>query len=112
VLTADFLKRAIVELEVRAGKDMTLPRNKGWMMAFLEREGKEILQMDAAETFAETVYNYWKNRREELRFPTPTSTITCWPSGPDNGRSVRCAGPTASSRTRLYRSSTRSSTLR
>jgi hypothetical protein len=69
VLTADFLKRAIVELEVRAGKDMTLPRNKGWMMAFLEREGKEILQMDAAETFAETVYNYWKNRREELRFP-------------------------------------------
>lgn len=35
VLTPDFLRRAIIELEVKAGKDMTLPRSKGWMMAFL-----------------------------------------------------------------------------
>lgn len=25
--------------------------------------------MDLAEQLAETVYNYWKNRREELKFP-------------------------------------------
>lgn len=69
MLTADFFRRAIIELEFKAGKDMTLPRNKGWMMAFLEREGKEILQMEGVEVFAETLYNYWKNRREELKFP-------------------------------------------
>lgn len=46
-----------------------MPRSKGWMMGFLERQASELLQMDNLETFAETVYNYWKNRREELRFP-------------------------------------------
>jgi hypothetical protein len=63
------LKRAITELELKAGKDMTLPRSKGWMTAFLEKEYKDLLQMDLAEQLAETVYNYWKNRREELKFP-------------------------------------------
>ena len=54
MLTADFFRRVIIELETKAGKDMTLPRNKGWMMAFLEREGKEIIQMECVEVF---VYN-------------------------------------------------------
>ncbi len=40
VLTHDFLKKCITELELKAGKDMTLPRNKGWMTAFLEKEHK------------------------------------------------------------------------
>ncbi len=58
-----------MELELKAGKDMTLPRCKGWFMSFLEREHKELLEMDGLEVFADTVYNYWKNRREELKFP-------------------------------------------
>jgi hypothetical protein len=37
LLTSDFLGRAFVELELKAGKDMTLPRNKGWIMSFLEK---------------------------------------------------------------------------
>lgn len=48
---------------------MTLPRSKGWFMNFLEREHRELLEMEGVEVFAETVYNYWKNRREELKFP-------------------------------------------
>jgi hypothetical protein len=27
------------------------------------------LQWEGVELFADTVYNYWKNRREELKFP-------------------------------------------
>jgi len=48
---------------------MTLPRNKGWIMSFLEKENKDVLQWEGVELFADTVYNYWKNRREELKFP-------------------------------------------
>jgi hypothetical protein len=43
---------------------MVLPRSKGWLMSFLEKEYKELLQMENIENFAETIYNYWKNRRE------------------------------------------------
>ena len=32
------VQRAFVELELKAGKDMTLPRGKGWMTGFIERE--------------------------------------------------------------------------
>jgi hypothetical protein len=42
---------------------MTLPRNKGWFMSILERDYKELLEMDNVEQFAEIIYNYWKNRR-------------------------------------------------
>jgi len=63
LLTSEFMRRAFVELELKAGKDMTLPRNKGWLLSFLEREYKDFLQMDNIETFADIVYNYWKNRR-------------------------------------------------
>ena len=69
ILTADFLQKVMVEMELKAGKDMNLPRSKGWMMAFVEREYKELLQYELVEQFAEIVYNYWKNRREELKFP-------------------------------------------
>lgn len=32
-----------MEMELKAGKDMTLPRNKGWMMTFLEKEYKDFM---------------------------------------------------------------------
>jgi hypothetical protein len=69
LLTADFMRRTFIELEMKAGKDMVIPRSKGWMMAFLEKENKELLNMENVETFADVVYNYWKNRREDLKFP-------------------------------------------
>ena len=56
-------------MELKAGKEMNLPRNKGWMMAFMEAEHKDLLEMENKETFGYIIYNYWKNRREELRFP-------------------------------------------
>ena len=40
ILTLEFLENTIVEMELKAGKDMNLPRNKGWMMNFLERDYK------------------------------------------------------------------------
>ena len=43
---------------------MNLPRNKGWMMNFLERDYKDLLGYENIESFAENTYNYWKNRRE------------------------------------------------
>ena len=33
-------------MELKAGKDMNLPRSKGWMMAFIEREYKDMLQYE------------------------------------------------------------------
>ena len=39
------------------------------MRTFLERYCKEVLQIDLAEELAEMIYSYWKNRREELKFP-------------------------------------------
>jgi hypothetical protein len=48
---------------------MQLPRNKGWLMAILEKDHKELLEMENVEQFAEIIYNFWKNRREELKFP-------------------------------------------
>ena len=39
------------------------------MRTFLERYCKEVLQIDSAEELAEMIYSYWKNRREELKFP-------------------------------------------
>ena len=38
-------------------------------MAFLEQEYKDVLGYENIDQFAENVYNYWKNRREELKFP-------------------------------------------
>lgn len=39
-------------MELKAGKDMNLPRSKGWMMAFLEQEYKDLLSYDNIEQFA------------------------------------------------------------
>ncbi len=35
ILTEAFLIKIITQLQLKAGKDMTLPRNKGWLMAIL-----------------------------------------------------------------------------
>lgn len=69
MLSEAFLRKCIVELEMKAGKDMTLPRSKGWLISIIERDFKELLEMENLEQFAEIIYNYWKNRREELKFP-------------------------------------------
>lgn len=69
VLSEAFLRKCIVELEMKAGKDMNLPRSKGWLTSIIERDFKELLEMENLEQFAEIIYNYWKNRREELKFP-------------------------------------------
>lgn len=37
VLTCEFLEKAIVEMEMMAGKSMDLPRHKGWMMDYLNK---------------------------------------------------------------------------
>lgn len=37
ILTKDFLRKVFIELEVKAGKDMILPRSKGWLMSYFER---------------------------------------------------------------------------
>ncbi len=37
VLTQDFLTKAFIELETKAGKSMDIPRNKGWMLTFIEK---------------------------------------------------------------------------
>ena len=39
-------------MELKAGKDMILPRNKGWMMTYLEKDHKELLDMENIEQFA------------------------------------------------------------
>ena len=44
ILTPEFLQQVIIEMELKAGKDMNLPRSKGWMMVFIEREYKDLLQ--------------------------------------------------------------------
>lgn len=69
VLTPEFLSKAFIELEKKAGKDPALPRTKQWMTAFVEREYKELTTMPNYEQFTDVFYNYWKNRREELKFP-------------------------------------------
>ena len=69
VLTPEFLSHAFIELELKAGKDPLLPRTKGWMTAYIEREHKHLLVMPNIEQLTEVFYNYWKNRREELKFP-------------------------------------------
>ena len=69
VLTKDFLRKAIMELETKAGKRIIIPRNKEWLTAFVSREYPSLLSMPNFEVFASVVYNYWKTRREELRFP-------------------------------------------
>lgn len=63
ILTPEFLSNAFIELETRAGKDPVLPRNKGWMTSYLEKEHKNLMSMSNIEQFAEVFYNYWKNRR-------------------------------------------------
>ena len=37
VLTPEFLSKAFIELERRAGKDPALPRTKNWMTNYIER---------------------------------------------------------------------------
>lgn len=46
VLTPAFLAKAIIEMELKAGKEMSLPRSKGWMMTFIEAEHRELLEME------------------------------------------------------------------
>ena len=46
VLTPDLLEKVFVDLETKAGKDMTLPRNKGWILSYFEKEHKDLMQMD------------------------------------------------------------------
>ncbi len=41
-----------MSMELKAGKEMNLPRNKGWMMAFMEAEHKDLLEMENKENFA------------------------------------------------------------
>ena len=43
-----------------------------WNITWRRHEIKlcaQYVAMDSIEQFAEMVYNYWKNRREELKFP-------------------------------------------
>ncbi len=35
VLTEQFLRKVIMDLEIKAGKDMVLPRSKGWFISIL-----------------------------------------------------------------------------
>ena len=79
-MTADFLSKAFIELELKAGKDPVLPRTKSWMINYLEREYPELNKWPLLEQFAELFYNYWKNRREELKFPMLRSL---WRPNPD-----------------------------
>lgn len=37
ILTYEFLSKAFIELELKAGKDPVLPRTKTWMITYLER---------------------------------------------------------------------------
>ena len=41
ILTSEFLSKAFIELEQKAGrKDSIIPRNKGWIVKYIERESK------------------------------------------------------------------------
>lgn len=66
VLTVDFLERAIVELELLAGKDSTvLPKDSDKRLrALIEKEYPYILNMDNYEDFVKLVNTHWKNRRQ------------------------------------------------
>ena len=46
MLTTDFLQRAFLEMETKAGKDPVIPRAKGWMTAFIEAQYKEYTKME------------------------------------------------------------------
>jgi hypothetical protein len=35
ILTQEFLTKVFIEMELKAGKDPVIPRNKGWMTNFL-----------------------------------------------------------------------------
>lgn len=37
ILTPDFLSKAFIELEKKAGKDPSLPRNKSWFTNYIEK---------------------------------------------------------------------------
>lgn len=69
VLSEGFMQSLVVDLERRAGRGEVLPRNKGWLNSFVERECRELMGMPWYEEFATVLYNYWKTRREELKFP-------------------------------------------
>lgn len=58
-----------MELESKAGRDNVLPRSKGWIVAYLERNYKQIANLPNFDEFASMLYNYWKSRREGLHFP-------------------------------------------
>ena len=64
VLNPEFLSKAFIELEKKAGKDPVLPRTKQWMTNYVDREYKEMTAMPNYEQFTDVFYNYWKNRRE------------------------------------------------
>lgn len=58
-----------MELERRAGRDSVLPRSKGWIVEFLKLSYPKVAERQDFDQFAAILYNYWKSRREELRFP-------------------------------------------
>ena len=39
----EFLSNVFVAMELKAGKDPVLPKNKSWMMSFLEKEYPDLL---------------------------------------------------------------------
>ena len=43
ILNPEFLSKTFVEMEIRAGKDPVLPKNKSWMMEYLKREHSELM---------------------------------------------------------------------
>lgn len=63
ILNNDFLSKTFIEMENKAGKDPILPKNKSWMMSYLEKEHPDLLSYENIDQFAELLYNYWKNRR-------------------------------------------------
>lgn len=46
VLTAKFMEKAFIELESKLGKQTSIPKAKTWMLSFIEKEYKELLEME------------------------------------------------------------------
>ena len=42
---------------------MLIPRNKKYLISFLENEYKELCKLSNYEYFTDLVYNYWRYRR-------------------------------------------------
>lgn len=46
-----------------------MPRSKGWVVDFIDKNYKSLIDMPDFQEFASLLFNYWKSRREELKFP-------------------------------------------